>query len=193
MQLNNAVNHPLHCIVTGTCGSLLCLLLSLSLSVKAQPLLHRSDWLQQSVNSCALAALSYALNRGHGVVSHEGELVRRAAAFYPGSGGLPPEHGYSIGDVRRLSTALGVRADPWRLALAAIDQQPLPALLWMEESGRSHVVVLLAVTSRAVHLFDPAVGHYWLSRDRLADRWMGDRTSGLLIALTSASARDALD
>lgn len=165
----------------------------MSLLVQAQPLLHRSDWLQQSVNSCALAALSYALHRGHGVLSDEAALVRRAAAFYPDRGGLPPEQGYSIGDVRRLSAALGVTADPWHLALPAIDQQPLPALLWMQESGRSHVVVLLAVTSQAVHLFDPAVGHYWLSRDQLADRWMGDRTSGLLIALTSTSAQDALD
>jgi hypothetical protein len=83
--------------------------------------LHRSDWLQQSVNSCALAALSYALNRGHGVFSDERELVRRAAAFYPNSGGLPPEQGYSIGDVHRLSAAVGVTAHTWHLALAVID------------------------------------------------------------------------
>jgi predicted double-glycine peptidase len=63
----------------------------------------------------------------------------------------------------------------------------------MQESGRRHVVVLLAVTSQAVHLFDPAVGHYWLSRDQFADRWLGDRTAGLLVALTSTSAPAELD
>lgn len=182
MRLKEAIQTLLLHAGSYTCWSFLWL----SLTVQAQPLRYNRDWLQQSSNSCALAALSYALNSEHGVSIDEHELVRRAAVFYTDRGGLPPEEGYSVGDIRRLSTEFGVTADAWRLPFTAVAQQVLPVLLWMEETGRNHVVVLLGLTREAAHVFDPAVGHYWLSRDRLADRWLGDRASGLLIALTKA-------
>ena len=150
--------------------------------------MHNELELQQSFNSCALAALSYALNVKYGIKSNERTLARKAAAFYTGSGGLPPEHGYSVGDVVRLSAALGVEAGAWRLSFNTIPHHSLPALLWLRENGRDHVVVLLALASESAHLFDPAVGHYWVSEDTLAERWLADSDTGLFIALTSVSS-----
>lgn len=158
-------------------------------SLSAQPLIRIESQLQQSRNSCALAALSYALSAAYHVAATEQDLAQLAAPFYASTHGLPPSEGYSIGDIRRLSAKLGVTAEAWRLPLHAIRDEVLPALLWLKEAGQNHVVVLIELLPNAAYLFDPAVGHYWLSRSRLSDRWLDGRGRGVLIELRNLSKR----
>ena len=151
--------------------------------VSAQPLVHDDGQLQQQPNSCALAALSYALNFSYAANTSEQQLAELAADYYAGSKSAPPPLGYSIADVQRLSARLGVNASVWQLPLSQIHRVSLPALFWLAEAGQSHVVVLTQLARGSVRVFDPAVGHRWLGSSLFADRWLAGGQRGIAIEL----------
>jgi len=115
---------------------------------------------QLSPSSCGAAALQMVL-RHHGISVGQRSLVRDLKG---------PEHWATLAELRKVAADYGLRAEGWRLDLAALTGESLPAIA----HTRDHFVVVDSVRPEGVFVRDPAVGSLRFTHEAFNTWWTGE-------------------
>ena len=82
------------------------------------------------------------------------------------------EAGSSLFDLMQYAESQGVHAEAWRLNMDDLENQPLPAIVFIEGD---HFAVLDRITQRGeVILRDPAIGRLRMSKGSFGRIWQGE-------------------
>lgn len=117
-------------------------------------------FLQASSNTCGPAVLAYLFSfYGHEIL--EKELVPMMAIS---------EKGTSMLELKHTAIKNGFQAKGIKENYAALMKEPLPVIAYINDS---HYVVVNKVTSSAIYLFDPLMGHVQIDRKLFERVWNG--------------------
>lgn len=166
--------------IRSICRSALAALFLCLTAVNAQSV-NELPALQARPNSCGLAAVAFiAESFGIQGVTEQG-LANLLAPFYATSQGVPPQAGYSLGDIARLGKHLSLQTVVMRSDIAGLRSANLPTMLLLDAASSPHFVVVTELKERVATLFDPAQGWYSVDLMSLQSNWLGANSTGVYV------------
>ena len=117
-------------------------------------------FLQAKSNTCGPAVLAY-ISTFFGKVIDEKDVIANIEMT---------EEGTSMLELKKAAIAYDFDAKGVKANYAALMQEPLPAIAYINDS---HYVVVNDITPSHVYVFDPAIGHMKLSRQIFERAWKG--------------------
>jgi predicted double-glycine peptidase len=106
--------------------------------------------------SCGSAVVASLLTHHYGIPTAERQAFERMYAV--GDQERIRRLGFSMLDMKRYLTELGLKADGYRLSLDVLEELGVPAIALIETKGYRHFVLVKGVRGNEVLIGDPALG-----------------------------------
>ncbi|MDP1027658.1 C39 family peptidase [Sphingomonas sp. KR1UV-12] len=135
---------------------------------------------QQYDFSCGSAALATLLHYHYGLPRSETEVF--TGMWREGDQAQIRRVGFSLLDMKRYLAENRLRADGYKVTLAAIEQRKLPGIALITTRGYRHFVVVKGIAGDNVLLGDPSLGLQTVSRAKFQAMW-----NGIYFVLNSAT------
>ncbi|MHA6203018.1 C39 family peptidase [Dyella soli] len=127
--------------------------------------------------SCGSAAVATLLTYQYGYPVSEQAAFEEMYAH--GDQAKINREGFSMLDIKRFLAANGFQADGFRVPLAKLSQEKLPAIVLVDERGYHHFVVIKGMANDRVLVGDPALGTRAVPLSRFMAAW----TNGLVFVI----------
>ncbi|MGE5515730.1 MAG: C39 family peptidase [Bacteroidota bacterium] len=131
----------------------------------------RSVIRQEHDFSCGSAALATLLTHHYNRPTTEAEAFQ--AMFAAGDQQSIQRSGFSMADMQRYLTTLGLRSDGYRVGLDKLVEVGVPAITLINTKGYNHFVVIKGVKGGDVLVGDPAMGLKAVPRAEFEALWQG--------------------
>ncbi|HSV30100.1 MAG TPA: C39 family peptidase [Candidatus Omnitrophota bacterium] len=126
---------------------------------------------QQYDFSCGSAAIATLLTYHYGRPIGEEEAFR--SMFAVGDQQAIQKYGFSLADMQRYLSTLGLRSDGFRVTLDKYVQVGVPAITLISTKGYNHFVVIKGIRGGDVLVGDPALGLKAIPRAEFEAMWQG--------------------
>jgi predicted double-glycine peptidase len=120
--------------------------------------------------SCGSAALTTVLDYYLGLNLDERQVME-GLLHYGEAEKIAERRGFSLLDMKRLTTALGYQSGGFRADFKDLVSLEHPAIVPIEYAGFKHFVVLRKVHGGRVYVADPALGNLSFTQARFQDVW----------------------
>lgn len=124
---------------------------------------------QQHDFSCGSAALATLLTHHYGRPTTEEETFR--SMFEVGDQQAIRRHGFSLADMQRYLSSIGLRSDGFKVTLDKLAEVGIPAITLINTKGYNHFVVVKGVRGNDVLVGDPALGLKAIPRPEFDAMW----------------------
>jgi predicted double-glycine peptidase len=119
--------------------------------------------------SCGSAAVATLLTYQYGYPINEQVAFEQMYAH--GDKEKINKEGFSLLDIKRFLDANGFDADGFKVPLAKLEQENLPAIVLIDEKGYHHFVVIKGMRNDRVLIGDPARGTRVISESKFMALW----------------------
>lgn len=126
---------------------------------------------QQYDFSCGSAALATLLTYHYGRPLSEEDAFR--SMFAVGDQQVIQKYGFSLADMQRYLTSLGLRSDGFKVGLDKYLQVGVPAITLISTKGYNHFVVIKGMKGGDILVGDPALGLKSIPRPEFEAMWQG--------------------
>ena len=126
---------------------------------------------QQYDFSCGSAALATLLHYHYELPRSETDVF--TGMWRDGDRAKIRQVGFSLLDMKRYLTQLGLRADGYRVSLDAVSQRRLPGIALITVKGYRHFVVVKGVQGDQILIGDPSLGLKTMPRTEFQAVWNG--------------------
>lgn len=126
---------------------------------------------QESDFSCGAAALATVFNHAFGKSVTERQLLINM--FKVADPDVVREKGFSLLDMKNYVTAIGMRADGYKVGYDALGALKVPGIALINLRGYKHFVVVRRAGPTHIQLGDPALGNKVMSRPAFEAAWNG--------------------
>ncbi len=126
---------------------------------------------QQYDYSCGSAALATLLHYHYGRATTEQDVF--TAMYAVGDQEKIQRVGFSLLDMKRYLTSIGLQSDGYRLNLQGLARMDTPAIVLIQVGSYKHFVVLKGVRDGWVLLGDPALGLHQIPEAEFMSMWNG--------------------
>jgi predicted double-glycine peptidase len=146
---------------------------------------------QQWDYSCGLAALATLLTHDYQAPVSEAALLEALQDRSPQDGAALRQTGVSLADLAWLARRRGFRAAGLALQPSALARLERPAIVYLEQQGMPHFVVLRGLTADgAAFIADPSYGNRYMKAERFLRQFLpggegGGEGRGRLLLLHS--------
>lgn len=121
--------------------------------------------------SCGSAALATLLKYHYNRSLREDEVLQ--AMYKVGNQEKIRKQGFSLLDMKKYLTSIGLRSDGFRISLDKLAEVGIPAVVLINNLGYMHFVVIKGVTPTYVLVGDPALGKRIIDRKDFEPMWNG--------------------
>ncbi len=121
--------------------------------------------------SCGSAAIATLLTYHYGRPTSEKQVFE--AMFAAGDQKAIQRSGFSLGDMQRYLSTLGLRSDGFRVNLDKVAAAGVPVITLLNNKGFSHFVVVKGIHGNEVLIGDPILGAKVMSRGEFEAVWQG--------------------
>ncbi|MGL4316163.1 MAG: C39 family peptidase [Pseudomonas sp.] len=156
---------------------------------------------QKTDFSCGAAAVATLLNQAYGMQMSEATVI--LGMLHNADLDLVRSQGFSMLDMKRYATALGLRVRGYRIKAEQLESVRIPSIVLVDIRGYKHFVVMQRSQNGWIYLGDPVLGHKRMSLEEFAKGWNGivlafigpgyDRDNRLLNPPEPLTARDRLN
>jgi predicted double-glycine peptidase len=126
---------------------------------------------QQYDYSCGSAALATLLRFHYGLKLTEADVFR--AMYEAGDQEKIKKVGFSLLDMKRYLEARGLRADGFKMSLAALVKSETPAIALIDHDGYKHFVVIKGARGSEILIGDPTLGLQSYPQSLFQKMWNG--------------------
>jgi uncharacterized protein len=126
---------------------------------------------QQTDFSCGAAALATLFKYGMGKDTTEQHVL--VNMLKTADADLVKEKGFSLLDMKRYVTAVGLKGEGFEVPYSALQQLKVPAIVLLNIKNYKHFVVIRKAQEDTVQVADPALGKRVISRAAFNKAWNG--------------------
>lgn len=121
--------------------------------------------------SCGSAALATLLTYHYGATVSEAQVFE--AMYKAGDKEKIQREGFSLLDMKRFLTSIGVKADGFEMNIDQLTETGIPVIALIDVGGYKHFVVVKGIRGDEVIVGDPAQGLNILQRRDFTSMWNG--------------------